>query len=228
MATVQNIIDRAVQRSNLNDASLIPDTEAIAYISNFEQHVYMEAARENPDYFGKEGTTAARGSSTATWDLTATPGNVAAISRVEISTLVGSPTDLTVGDEVNVVSIRNPIHGITPRVYVRNRTMYEYDSELGTNSTNYVSRLKIWYSFMPSRRTATSDSLDLPDEYTALVEVSLAKLFAIRDQRPDEVQALDMEYKMHYAAFLQAVSVYDEGSIRELDDIPASSRRIGG
>jgi hypothetical protein len=228
MATVQNIIDRAVERSNLNDASLISSTELIAYVSTYEQQVYMEAARENPDYFGTEGTTSARGSSTATWDLLTNPGNISAISRIEVAAIVGTVAGISVGDEVSLISIRHPEHGVSPRLYVRNRVAHEYGSELQDDASNYVSQLKLWYSWLPATRTATSDVLDLPDEHLALVVLPLAKLFAVRDQRPDEVQALELEYQMHYATFLQAVSVYDEGMIREITATPASSRRIGG
>ena len=226
MATVQNIIDRAIERSNLNDADLIPTTELIAYVSSFEKHLFLEAARENPDYFGKEGNTAARGSSTASWDLNAQPSNIAAISRVEIGAVVGTPTGLAVGDEVSMVSIRNPLMGISPRMYVRNRIAYQYENELQTDASNYVSQLKVWYSFLPSTRTATTDVLDLPEEFTQLVVLQLARLLAVRDQRPDEVPAIDAEYIMHLGTFLQAVGVYDEATIRELDGVPASARRF--
>jgi hypothetical protein len=228
MATVQNIIDRAVERSNLNDSALISTTELIAYVSSFEQQVYMEAARENPDYFGVEGNTAARGSSTATWDLSANPGNVSAISKIEIAASVGSPSGLSAGDEIDLVSIRHPEYGVAPRVYVRNRVAHEYSSELQDDASNYVSQLKLFYSWLPATRTSVSDVLDLPDEHLGLVVLPLAKLLAVRDQRPDEVPALDAEYQMHYATFLQAVSVFDEATIRELDATPASSRRLGG
>jgi|TARA_A100001037_G_scaffold112185_1_gene102289 hypothetical protein len=228
MATVQNIIDRAAQRSNLNDASLISSTEAIAYVSSFEQQIYLEAARENPDYFGREGVSATRGSATATWDISTTPGNIAAVSRVEISGVNGAPTSVSVGDEVTIISIRNPQHGIAPRAYIRNRTIHEYNTELQDSASAYANQLKIFYSWLPTTRTATTDNLDLPDEHLALVELKLAMLFAVRDQRPDEIPALQSEFEMHYATFLQAVSAFDEATVRELSTAAASSRRLGG
>jgi hypothetical protein len=228
MATVQNIIDRAVERSNLNDASLISETEAIAYISNLEQNLYLEAARENPDYFGREGQSSTRTSSTATWDIDFAPGNVAAVSRVEVYAVTGSPTSVSVGDEVNIVSIRNPQHGIVPRAYLRNRIIYEYDSELQDDASNYVTVLKVWYSYLPSRLTSTAETVSLPDEHVPMLEIGLAKLYALRDQRPDEVPALDAEYAMYYRTFLQAVSTFDEVTIRELADVPAAGFRLGG
>lgn len=223
MATVQNIIDRAVERSNLNDSSLISNTELIAYISAYEQQVYLMAARGNPDYFGMEGNTAVRGSSTGTWSLSANPGNISAVSRAEVASVSGTVTGVSVGDEVSIISIRNPQFGVTPRIYIRNRVAYEYNSELQDDSSNYVSQLKLWYSWLPDTRTGVSDAMDLPDEFLPLVVVPLAKLLAVRDQRPDEVQALELEYQMHLTVFIQSLGVYDEATIRELSAIGAST-----
>lgn len=227
MATVQNIIDRATERSNLNDASLISETELIAYVSSFEQRLYLEAARENPDYFGEEGNTASRAGNTSTWDISATPGNVGAVSRVEIAGVVGTPTGLAIGDEVSVVSIRNPLHGIAPRAYMRNRVIHEYNSEMGDDASNYVSQLKVWYSYLPTAHTATTDTLSLPEEYTSIVVLGLARVMALRDQRPDEVEGIMLEYTEHLSTFMQALGVFDELTIRELDATQASSRRLG-
>jgi len=228
MATVQNIIDRATERSNLNDASLIPTDELVAYVSSFEQRLYMEAARENPDYFGVEGTTAARGTSADTWNIAASPGNVSAVSRVEVAAVVGTPAGLSVGDEVSLVSIRAPHFGISPRAYLRGKVIYEYSEEMQDDASNYVSQLKLWYSYLPTTHTATTDVLSLPDEHLSLLVLPLARILAIRDQRPDEVEAIQLEYSEHLATFMQALSVYDEAAIRELDSIQASSRRLQG
>lgn len=221
--TAQELFDIAVSRSNLNDPDLMDSTEWLAHLSDYEQRVFMTAARFNPDFFGREGLTNARGSSTASWSLATAPGNVAAVSLAEVSAVVGSPTGLSTGDEVYLVSRRHPEHAIAPRAYIRNKTLYEYGGELGDDASNYVSRLKIFYSFMPSRRTATSDNLDIPDELSNLVSLPLASLLAMRDQRPDEAQAMMSEYIDLFAGFVSYIQGFDEGATREFEQVPAAS-----
>ena len=116
---------------------------------------------------------------------------------------------------------------ISPRVYIRNRVAYEYNSELQTDSSNYVSQLKLWYSWLPTTRTATSDVLDLPDEFLPLVVLPLSKLLAVRDQRPDEVQAIELEYQMHLGVFVSSLGVYDEATIREIKAVSAAAPTPG-
>jgi hypothetical protein len=183
----------------------------------------MIAARANPDFFGREGNTSTRGSSTASWSLTAAPGNVAAVSRVEVYAITGTVSGISTGDEVSIISIRNPEHGIAPRVYLRNKTIYEYDSELQTDSSNYVTRLKIFYSYLPATKTSGSDQLDLPDEFANVLIVPLARLMALRDQRVDELPGLDEEWKLAIITFLNHMGVFDEVTIREFLAIPAAA-----
>lgn len=220
--TVQNIIDRAGQRSNLNDTSLIGTTQLIAYVSTLEQLVYLTAARGNPDYFGKEANTSARAYG-ATWDLSTT--GIAALSRVEVAAITGAVSGLSVGTEVNLVSIRQPGVALSPRVYVRSRVLREYNSELSTDASNFVTTLKLFYSHLPARRTATTDTLDLPDEWDGLLVLPLAKIMSLRDQRPEEIPSLESEWLVYWQTFLSALSVYDEGTIRELEGIMASYHR---
>ena len=221
--TVQNVIDRATERSSLNDDNLIPDQESRAYISNFERRVYMIAARENPDFFGREGNTATRGSSTASWNLRSSPGNVAAVSRLEVNAITGDVSGVSMGDEVNIISIRDPHQELDPRVYLRDGKLFEYNDSLQDDSSNYVNQLKVWYSFLPPVRTSNSDTLDLPDEWEDLVVIPLARHFAIRDQRRNEAEALDAEYQAILNLFTRQVSVFDEGTTRSMRGTAASS-----
>lgn len=218
--TVQQIIDRAAARSNLNDAALIDTAELIAYINQFERRIYMTANRENPDFFGAEGATAARASG-GTWTPATTPGNVGAISRIEVSAITGAISGLAVGDEISVVSIRNPDVAVGPRVYIRGGIIREWDESL-TSGGSFVSTLKLYYSVMPTAKTATGNSMTLPDEYCCLVDLPLARVMALRDQRPDELPGIDQELLLEWTTFLQQVGVYDEVTIRELAQIPAS------
>lgn len=222
--TVQDVIDLAVETSNLNDPDLISETELIRFISIFQQKAYMAAAQMNPDYFGKEGNTAARASHTASWDLSSTPGDVAAVSKIEIQTITGTVSGLSVGDEVSMVSIRSPEDGLAPRVYIRGQRVHEYGGELSTDASNYVTRLKLYYSEKPATLTATTDTISLPDEHLPLLYLPLGRTMAIRDQRPEEAARLDDQFAFFWSGFMKHVSTYDEGTIREIGQVPAASR----
>lgn len=224
--TAQDVFNYAVERSNLNDSSLVGEAEWVAALSAYQQRVYLAAARENPDFFGTEGTTATRGSSTATWSLTAAPGNVGAISLIEVDAITGTVSGIAVGDQVNLVSIRAPYHGLAPRVYVRSKILREYNSELQTDASNFVTRLKLYYSTLPATLTATTDVISLPDEHSLLLVLPLARYLAVRDQRPEEAAALDEEFALEWANFLQHISVFDEAAVREIASIPSASRRL--
>ena len=143
-----------------------------------------------------------------------------------IAAITGTVTGVAVDDEVSVISIRNPDVALSPRVYIRNKTITDYKSELQTNATNFVTTLKVWYSFLPPDRTATADTLDLPEEHNQLVVVPLAAMLALRDQRPEEAQVLSAEFALDWSTFLQQVSVFDEVTVREIEQVPAASRRL--
>lgn len=226
--TADQALDLAAQRSNLNDATLIPEAEQLEMLSAAEQRIFIVAARENPDFFGEEANTNARASSTDSWDLTSAPGSMAAVSKVEVSAIVGTVTGISSGDEVNVISIRDPDVALSPRVYMRGRKLYEYSSELQDDSSNYVSRLKIYYSDLPTAVTDTGDSLTLPSEFINLVVLPVASIFALRDQRPDEAALLEQQFQLELATFIEHVSVYDEVTLRDLNKIEASSNRLEG
>lgn len=224
--TAQEIINAAAERSNLNDKDLISTTELLDYITLYERRVYLTAARENPDFFGREGNTSARASSTDSWSLTSAPGNIAAVSKIEVQSITGSVSGISAGDDVNIISIRDPDAALAPRVYIRNKTVREYNQELQDDSSNYVTRLKVYYSFLPPDRTSTSDSLALPGEFNNLVILPVAALMAIRDQRPEEAQVLQSEFQLDWSTFLQHLGVFDEGVIRELSQVQASAPEL--
>lgn len=220
--TAQQIIDMAVERSNLNDSDLIPEAQLLDYITAYERLAFQIAARGNPDYFGREGNTDARATSSDSWSLTSAPGNIAAVSKITVAAITGTVTGISTGDDVNVVSIRNPEDGLAPRVYIRNKTIREYNSELQDDSSNFVTRLKIFYSYLPVDKTSTTDSMEIPDEWNNLVVLPLAGLLALRDQREAEAQVLGQEYSTHLDLFINSLGVYDEATIRELKQMAAS------
>lgn len=224
--TAQQIFDMAVQESNLNDASLIPEAVWLDFLTSWERAVFMAAAKYNPDYFGREANTNARAASTDSWSLTSAPGNVASVQRAEVASITGSVTGVSVGDRVNVVSVLDPEVALSPRVYIRNKTIREYESELQDDASNFVTRLKLFYSHLPVDKTDASDSMDLPDEHNMLLVLPLAALLAMRDQRADEAALLEQRLATTQLAFLHQITVFDEVTVRPFDRVGAAAPNI--
>jgi len=226
--TAQQVMNRAIQRSALNNPDLVPVAQLLGYITNFERSIYASGARYNPDYFGKSAATAVNGTVGAaggdsSWDLTATPGDVFAVSGLIIATLAGSYTTHAVGDPINIVGMRWPELQVAPRAYIRGQTIYEYGTDLSDDNVDYVDTLTVFYSEMPAAVTTVSQALTLPDEWADLIIVPLARILAIRDHRPEEVPVLDQEYNSLMATFIDHVSVYDHSATRPLIAVPAAT-----
>jgi len=221
--TAQDVVDLAVQRSALNDADLVPDAQLLGYITNSERRIYLLGARLNPNFFGAEGNTAVRADETEHWNLAATPGNIAAIAKLEAAALVGTPTNPTVsvGDEINLVDFRYPNLQISPRAYVRGRRLYDWNNELSTNGSNYVSQVKVYYSQLPAAITTMTQSINLPDEWIDLLIVPLARILSLRDKREEEAQFFDQEYQLLIGQFQEEMLVYEYGATRALGAVPA-------
>lgn len=206
MATVQNVWDRALARSIENEADLLSATEVINIISDKQRELYLMAALENPDYFGTS-TTLIRGSYTAVWDIDS--NRPAVISKLEIAELVGTPTGRTVGEEVNIVAFRHQSLGLAPRVYLRDRKLTDV-GDMNTDNVNYVNKLTMYYSPIPTALTAVSSNISLPEEWINLLVLPLARWMAVRDGgRDNEVQQLDGEYSGLLAAFMTAIKLMD-------------------
>lgn len=218
--TAQTVIDRAVQRSALNNPDLVPSAQLLQYISIYERAVYLRAGRMNPDYFGTDASTATRSLFTDSWDLAATPGNVAIVTRAEVATIVGTVSGVSVGDKINLISRRWPEVDLTPRAYIRGRKITGFGTELGANSSNMISALKIFFSPLPTAVTTLTQSLTVPDEWTGLVELPLAKTLALRDRRLDEIPAVDEEYKFLLQLFDEGVFAFDHSVRRPLASVP--------
>lgn len=219
--TAQIIIDRAVQRGALNNPDLVPSAQLLQYISMYERAVYLRAGRVNPDYFGTDGSTATRALFTDAWDLAATPGNVAVVTRIEVVTIVGSVSGVVAGDKINLISRRWPEVDLAPRAFVRGRKVTGFGVELGANSSNMVTVLKVFFSPLPAVVTTLSQSLTIPDEWTGLVELPLAKTLALRDRRLDEIPAIDAEYQFIFQLFEEGALAFDHSVRRPLASVPA-------
>lgn len=224
--TTQEAFNQAVELSNLNDPDLVTETVWLDWLTSLERKPYLVAARENPSYFGEEANSSTRATSSDSWDLSSSPGLVAAVSKLEVESIVGSVSGISTGDKVNVIDIREPFVEIAPRAYLRGKTVREYNDELQDDASNYVSRLKVFYSPLPLNKTATTDSLDLYDEHADLVVIPLAARLALRDQRPEEAQFLQGLLQEEWLNFILHLTVSDEVTVRELDRARAMSVRL--
>jgi len=219
--TAQQIIDRSIQRSALNNPDLVPTAQLLQYITLSERQAYMRASRINPDYFGKDAVTATRAAFTDSWDLAATPGDVGVLTRAEVQTIVGSVSGVAAGDKVKLIGLRWPEIDVAPRAYVRGRKIFVYANELGANSSNMVTVLKVYYSPVPATVAVTTQSLTIPDEWTDMVAVPLSRLLAFRDRRLDEIAGIDEEFKMIGQLFDESCLAFDHGVRRPISAVPA-------
>lgn len=221
MATAQDALDNAIARSSLNNASMLSTNDVLRTISLYQRRVYLLAARLNPNYFGKSGDTSVRAAFTDSWDISATPGDVAAVMKVTVAAIIGTVTGVAVGDEVRLIDIRWPDLQISPRASLRGRKIAGHSTELGASSTNMVSKLSVSYAELPPVVSALASTLRLPDEWLQLIEIPLARLFALRDKREEELQFLTGEYGEVLTLFQEAVLSFDHGVVRPLSAVPA-------
>jgi len=127
-----------------------------------------------------------------------------------------------VGQQVNLVSIRWPNFDVSPRAVLRGRRISQYLLELGTDPSNLVTQLNVFFSPLPTKVTAITQALTIPDEWADLVTYPLAKLLAIRDRRTDEeTQWLDKAHMELMELFDEAVMVYDYSMKRPIMQVPA-------
>lgn len=225
--TVQNVIDAAVQRSDLNNPALVAPAQLLVWLSQFERSLYLKAARINPEYFGVDAATEIRATYTGTWDIRTTPGLVAALTRATIESFQGSMTGLVVGDEVHLVMERWANMEIAPRASVRGGVVTEYNGELSTDASNYVKALRVYYSPIPDVLIHTSQTISLPDEWIDLLITQLAKRLAMRDGRINEVEIFNLEIAELLADFEAALLVYDSGVSRPFTSTPAIPIHLG-
>ena len=218
--TAQQAFDLAVERSSLNDSSLIPTTQAIRYISNFEKIPYLRASKLNPEFFATTGDSATRTAYADSWNLSSTPGGIASVLSVVVKTITGTVTGVTVGDEVTLIDYRWPNVGLSPRAYIEGKKLFAYDDELGSADANMVTQVTVRYTQLPAGPTAMAQNLSIPDEWIDLVVLPLAKLMALRDSRPGEIELLNQELAMVSAAFDEHVMLYDGGAGRPVQSTP--------
>jgi hypothetical protein len=221
--TALTIINQAIQRSALNNPDLVPTAQMLGYITNLERSVYAQGAKYNPDYFGAVADTATRSAFTDSWDLTATPGGVFAVSALKVQTITGSVSGVSEGDDINIIGFRWPELHVAPRAYIRGQSITGYGTDLGAADPNMVTVVEVFYSVLPAAISTVSANVTIPDEWVDLIIVPLARILAIRDHRPEDVAALDAEYNSLMASFIDHVSVYDHAATRPLIAVPAAT-----
>lgn len=205
--TTQQAFDRAVLRSSLNNTDLYPIANAISTMSFYEAQAMATAAVANPDYFGTEGTTNTRVTYDEEWVLSSAPGNIGIITKATIDTIVGTVADVSEDDEIDIVNIAYPEHGVIPRCYIRNNRLYGIEDDLGADSSNMVTVVKLWYTAMPTPLSTAESILTVPDMWTHLVITPLAAEMALADQRGEDYDRLIQEYQrdiQSFALFVQA------------------------
>lgn len=225
MATAQEILDDAVGRSSLNDAAHVNTTSILRTISRYERRAFLYAAKHNPEYFGKTGDTITRSAVTSAWDVTIAPGDVAALLGATVAAIEGTVTGVNVGTLVNFISGRTwgpsgAALALSPRAYYRGRKIVQYGTELGTDGTNLVTKLTLFYAELPPLLTSMTHTLRLPDEWGDLVILPVARLLALKDRRLDEAGDLKDEYVETFGLFMESVQVHDGATLRPLESVP--------
>lgn len=210
--TCQEAFDIAAGYSNLNDPNLVPSSFWLGVLSAYEQRLFRDAAAKDPTYFGRITYTESRLSVDHPWDISSVPA--ASIYRVEVDSIVGTVPNLAVGEEVFIVDLKNLYAALRPRVFLVGRKIHEAFVDLRSGSTNFVNRLRLYYSYVPPKRTSPSEALEVPDQHILSVILPLAGALAVRDQRPDEAAYLHQAYQEERLSFLEHLSNFTEGAIR--------------
>lgn len=202
--TVQNIIDAALQRNQMNDSAVLAgDPELVGLISRKQQDKYLRVAQAAPDFFG----------ASASFTLTAQDEVVfnqmspapAIINRVEINA-VGS-SSYTTADKVHVVVTDDQAAELAPRMILQSGKLIAVGTDL-----NGVTSVTVYYSILPvSMNTATSPgslNMDMPDEFIDTVVSEVAYYLALKDNRNDvEIQVLLKEIEESEALLVRAAEL---------------------
>jgi len=219
----QQIYDRAIRRSLLSSSVAFSLDDTLASMSFYEAQAFMRANQVNPDFFGTEATTSARTSPTNNWLLLSEFGDVGIITRIEVAEVTGQVTDAAVGTVCTPIHVAEPGAGLVPRVYIRNMRLYGYGTDLGPDTQNFVTKLKVWYSRRPAQILDAQSTISLPDEWAHLIITPVAAEFAMADQRLEEYAALMQEYSRDLDVYTQYVRSWNYRSVQ-----PYGNRMLSG
>jgi hypothetical protein len=203
------IISMAQYRNVRNKTDLISNADAVDILDREQRRMYLLAVGDNPDYFGTS-TTLTRTASTDPFGL---PTRVIGVSKLVVAGITGTPTP-AVGDEVYLVSFRAPELMPVPRVYMRNKQLYDVGTDLGSGS-DYVDDLTCYYNAFPTAMADEDAYISIPDEHIDPLVLRLAAMFALRDGgRENEYGALMAEYADALQLFREATKILEFGATR--------------
>lgn len=225
----QQCYDASISYSALNKAELYDQDMALIHMSHFQQKVFILASLYNPDYFGLESTSATRADEQASFNLGATPTiRSGLVERVEVEAITGTVSGVSTGDEINLISLREPEIHLSPRAYLRDKRLFQYAAELGSDGSNFVSQVRLWYTKIPAFPTDLSQQLDLDDVWAHLVIVPMAAVLALWDQRPEDRDRLMQEHTQNQQLFIELISSHRFSTAQSLLTSPIASAGTQG
>lgn len=208
MATVQDLIDRAFQRSTFNDAGLASDAEMIRQTELALKQAYQRAynvqveAGVEPSYFGKEGSmVGAAGVFTP-------PSDAIGLYHVEEAD----------GTEVRIVNRNDLAAELAPRLFRRGAVLV---TPAETDDPGATDTLTCWYAqthgdlddtLAPDNAANTLDT-SWRSEHLSLLVAELSAFLATKDGRDAEVQKFQQEATALWALFDQAVLAYHHRTV---------------
>lgn len=210
--TGQAVFDAAVQRSSLNSAALVDPAQVQRWLNTIQNGVFELASQANPDYYGTNEATATRAAYTDSWAIQTTPGRVAGLTRAYVRTIAGTVSGVAIGDQINLIAFRHPEADVSPRAYMRGRTIVGYGTELGASTPNMVTSLTLYYTPLPVALTDLDDNCTVEDNWFVLLELPLAKILALRDRRLDEIAGIDAEYDYWRGLYIEHIRAFDHGA----------------
>lgn len=171
---VQDILDRALNRSIANDQALFAggDEEILTRVDYAQQALFSRLAEENR-YFYVQPTTKA--------------SNVAAANRVVDLSTLDPPVErlllvkLPTGVQLSQVDLQDLEAELAPRFYPLGETLVEVDHDWG--ATGAIT-LSLWYAYRPAALNLAGDltqTVTVPDRFCGWLELELAIYLAGKD-----------------------------------------------
>jgi hypothetical protein len=197
--TVQNIIDRAVDRNLANrGTSLTQSTVAlIKEVDSYARNLRQALIDRNHTFFFHEETKASSAAASARiLDLDALT------SAQKVGRLIALYLPST--EEISIVDYKDREAALAPRGYPKKKTIVEIGSEWGTTGAITIT---VAYNIGVTQLTltgATTQTVTVDDEYAWLLDNRLARYFAAKDvgRSSDELENLDAEYNAGFESYV--------------------------
>ena len=198
--TVQDILDRALERSTANESALFSggNVEILTRVDRSQQRLFTRLADENRYFYMHSGTAASSDAASArVIDLSVLSPAVERLLYLELPT----------GEQVNAVDIQDLTAELAPRFYPKGSTLVEVGQDWGASG---IVTLNIWYAYRPAPLVlagALSQSVTVPDRFCDYLELDLAiylagKDFGRTESAQSEVSRLTAEQGAVYQDYL--------------------------